>query len=112
MAMEIVMRTLAASTVVGALAIATAGQAQDLGDLEQGRRLALDICASCHAVRAGQPLSPNVAAPTFEAVAKTPGMTAAALTVWLTTSHPTMPNIMLSREQIRDVAAYILSLRD
>jgi hypothetical protein len=40
-------------------------------------------------------------------------MTTAALAVWLTAqSHPTMPMIVLSREQVGDVSAYILSLRD
>jgi len=43
----------------------------------------------------------------------TPGMTAAALNFWLTAHvHPTMPLLILSSQQVRDVSAYILSLRD
>jgi hypothetical protein len=38
-------------------------------------------------------------------------MTAIALTVALQTSHATMPNIILSPDDRRDVIAYILSLR-
>jgi hypothetical protein len=38
-------------------------------------------------------------------------MTAMALTVWLTTSHPTMPNILLTPETREDIVAYILSIR-
>ncbi len=84
-----------------------------LGDIRQGRRLALDVCASCHAVRAGQTQSPLATAPSFEEVANTPGMTAAALNFWLTAhAHPTMPLLILSSQQVRDVSAYILSLRD
>ena len=39
-------------------------------------------------------------------------MTAAALNFWLTAQvHPTMPLLMLSSQQVKDVSAYILSLR-
>ena len=40
-----------------------------------------------------------------------PSTTAQALGVFLKTSHPTMPNIMLSDNERDDVIAYILSLR-
>ena len=107
------MRILIISVVFGAMAVVTAVQAQDIGDIQQGRQLALDVCASCHAVRAGQTQSPLATAPSFETIAKTPGMTAAALAFWLTAhSHPTMPNLILSSQQLRDVSAYILSLRN
>ena len=107
------MRTLIASVVFNIVGVATTVQAQDFGDSRQGRRLALDICASCHAVRAGEILSPDTAAPSFRAIAHTPGMTAAALTVWLTAHpHHSMPYLTLSREQVRDVSPYILSLQD
>src|SRR6187431_3680 len=39
-------------------------------------------------------------------------MTATALTVWLQTSHPTMPNIILEPNDVSNVVAYILSLKD
>jgi mono/diheme cytochrome c family protein len=107
------MRILIVSAVFSTLAAITAVQAQEIGDIRQGRQLALDICASCHAVRAGQTRSPLATAPNFEGIAKTPGMTAAALAFWLTAhSHPTMPLLILSSQQVHDVSAYILSLRD
>ena len=37
-------------------------------------------------------------------------MTATALRVFLTTSHPKMPNPIVTSEQMADVIAYILSL--
>ena len=105
------MRVFIISSLFGALAAVTAVQAQHVGDIRQGRRLAVDVCASCHAVRAGQ--SPLATAPSFEEIANTPGMTAAALNFWLTAHvHPTMPLLILSSQQVRDVSAYILSLRD
>ena len=107
------MRALIVSVVFSIVCVVTTVQAQDVGDIWQGQRLALDICASCHAVGASQTLSPDAAAPTFRAIAHTPGMTEAALTVWLTAHpHHRMPNLILSGQQVRDVSAYILSLQD
>jgi hypothetical protein len=45
-------------------------------------------------------------------VANTPGMTATALAVSLTTSHPTMPNIILEQEDLDNIIAFILSLKN
>jgi cytochrome c len=86
-------------------------RAQNVSEQLQGAAFAQRICAECHAVQPGQPRSPNGQAPTFETVAKTPGMTAIALTAILRTSHRTMPNIILSDDDLRDVIAYILSLK-
>ena len=47
----------------------------------------------------------------FRDVADTPGMTRTALRAFLLTSHPKMPNLILTPEQMDDVTAYILSLR-
>ena len=53
-----------------------------------------------------------VIGPAFRDIANTRGMTATALRVFLTTSHQKMPNLMLTPEEIADVSAYVLSLRD
>ena len=103
------MRTALVAVIAGAIATVPV-QAQDF---RQGRKLALEVCAACHAVLADQSQSPVADAPSFEAVAATPGMTAAALNVWLTAQdHPTMPNIIPSQTAVQDVSAYILSLRE
>jgi cytochrome c len=95
------------------LTIVTAGlvQAQDVSERLKGASFAQQICAECHAIQGGQPRSPNGQAPTFETVAKTPGMTAIALTAILRTSHRTMPNIILTDEDLRNVIAYIMTLK-
>lgn len=106
------MRAFIISSLFGALASVTAVQAQHIGDIRQGRSFALSACASCHSVRAGRIPSRLATAPSFEEIANTPGMTAAALNVWLTAQvHPTMPLLILSSQQVKDVSAYILSLR-
>ena len=86
--------------------------AQEAGDPRAGLTLAREVCAACHAVRGGQTSSPEPEAPTFGQIANVPGMTPLALTVALQTSHATMPNIMLQPDELRDVVAYITSLRD
>jgi hypothetical protein len=37
-------------------------------------------------------------------------MTEMALSVWLQSSHPTMPNIILNPDEMRNVVGYIRSL--
>jgi mono/diheme cytochrome c family protein len=88
-----------------------AAQAQVIGNPQRGAELASDVCTECHAVRDTQRLSPNPRSPTFHEVANSPGMTAAALTVTLTTPHAGMPMFMFSLEQRRDIIGYILSLK-
>ena len=67
--------------------------------------------AACHAVLANEQYSPLPQAPTFQSVADAPGMTELALTVFLQSSHPTMPNIILTQDELRNVVAYIHSLK-
>ena len=84
--------------------------AQD-ADIAAGKAYATEICAECHAIRQSEGNSPLLDAPSFQSVADTPGMTELALSVWLQTSHPTMPNIVLEQDDMRNVIAYIRSLK-
>jgi mono/diheme cytochrome c family protein len=86
-------------------------QAQVIGNPQRGGELARDVCAECHGVRDRQILSPNPRSPTFYEIANSPGMTAAALTVTLTTPHAGMPMFMFTLEQRQDIIGYILSLK-
>ena len=99
--------------------ISSVVEAQDVGDLPMGEigdpqagfEYAHATCAPCHAI--SEEKSPNPKAPRFKDVANTRGMTATALIVWLqSANHPTMPNIMVRGQELRNVAAYILSLKD
>ncbi len=103
---------LACAAIVTAFALASVPvDAQEAGQAEKGLALAQRDCAGCHAIDKQQVRSPNPAAPRFEAVAKSPGMTAIALTVALKTSHRAMPNLMLDSDELRNIAAYIMSLK-
>ena len=90
----------------------TGALAQDFGDVEAGHAFARQVCATCHAVEAEQTVSPHPGAPTFRAAANVPGMTGTALVVFLRTPHSDMPDLVLPPEKMRDVVAYILTLKD
>jgi mono/diheme cytochrome c family protein len=77
-----------------------------------GKVYSQQLCAECHAVTGDKLESPDAQAPTFRAVANTPGMTTMALSAWMYSMHPTMPNIMLKPERGEHIFAYILSLKD
>lgn len=98
---------LAAAIALGLCNAATAQEA----DIPAGKAYAEGLCAACHAVLAGEEMSPLVEAPPFQEVADTPGMTEMALSVFLQTPHATMPNIVLEQDDMRNVIAYIRSLR-
>ena len=86
--------------------------AQTDGDARQGLANAQSDCARCHAVLPSESHSPNPLAPTFAAIANTRGMTETALVVWFRTPHPTMPNLIIKGEEMADLIAYIVSLRE
>ena len=82
------------------------------GSPQAGLAEAQQVCSECHAIQRGQVRSPNSKSPTFVELATTPGMTATALLVALTTPHAGMPMFILTTEQREDVIAYILSLKE
>lgn len=94
--------------------------AQDAADdVRQGHRLALEICAYCHVAASDQRTSPILQppAPSFVSIARRPGVTTDSLRAFLATTHGAdgaakgMPNPELLDYQIRQVSAYLLSLR-
>jgi mono/diheme cytochrome c family protein len=95
----------------GLYAVATPAGAQTT-DTSLGRHLAETICSECHQIDADSPdPGPKSGAPSFVAISAMPSMTELAIKVFLRSSHPTMPNIILSPEEIDSLAAYIQSLK-
>ena len=98
--------------IIALSALATSHvKAQEPNEINKGSVLAREVCGECHAIVAGEIRSPNPSAPRFEAIARIPGMTAIALRVALQTSHRTMPNLLLDGEELKNIVAYILSLK-
>lgn len=106
------MQPFTALLAAGLMIIANgAAVAQPMGDPVAGRAFALEACTPCHTVATDQLSPPRFAvAPDFRAIANTRAMTETALHAFLSTPHPTMPNLILSQHEQDDVIAYILSL--
>jgi hypothetical protein len=100
---ELVMKR-AACLMIFLMLSATTSRAQE-------PEVARNTCSECHATQKGQLLSPNLRAPTWVEIANTPGVTAAALLVMLTTPHAGMPMFLLTPEQRQQIIDYILSLK-
>lgn len=103
--------SLATGLCIGLVATAMPTHAQQTGDVAAGRQLANRWCADCHIVGTGQPRAGNDGVPSFAAIADTRGMTEMSLKAYLATPHPPMPNIALTRQQMDEIVAYILSLQ-
>lgn len=90
------------------------------GNVRAGRALALLVCAGCHVVAPDQPFKPIYKGPPnppdFKEIANQPGVTADSLRHHLETlpaiARNSMPNLLLSDDELRNVVAYIISLRD
>ena len=89
------------------MAVGTA-QAQDV---EAGRHIAQTWCRNCHNVTPDAGRGNDARPPSFASVAQMPSTTNISLAVFLSTPHARMPDFSLSQQEIRDVSAYILSLR-
>lgn len=80
------------------------------GDVEQGAKLAKQWCASCHLVSEEQ-ASATTEAPPFASIAQRSPDELSALAGFLADPHPPMPDLSLTRQEIRDLLAYIASLK-
>jgi mono/diheme cytochrome c family protein len=84
-----------------------AASAASAADLANGEKLAKRWCAACHVVAADQRSGTTQAAP-FSAMAKTPGLDAGKVALYLLLPHPKMPDMNLTRAEAGDLAAYIV----
>ncbi|HZS81404.1 MAG TPA: hypothetical protein VFA50_00930 [Stellaceae bacterium] len=79
------------------------------GDATMGRILAEHWCISCHAQTRSETAQDSV--PSLRSVAQRPGRTADMLRSWLTVPHGQMPNLSLTRGEIDDLVAYLITLQ-
>jgi len=87
-------------------------------ELARGENIAQHMCAACHVVARDKDYSAKPG-PDFADIANRPGVSATSLRHFITTTHwdvdklpMSMPNSMLSQDDIRAVSSYILSLRN
>ena len=116
--MTLPVRTIRPLTVtLAAIALTTIGltdtaQAQVHPDAKTGKTIVEKLCVGCHIV-GPEAASASVPAdvPSFAHIASMPGQTAQSIAGAIVVPHPPMPQIQLTREEIGDVAAYILTLK-
>jgi mono/diheme cytochrome c family protein len=103
-----------AAATLGSLAVSSGtASAQIHPDAKTGRQIAEKLCVGCHIVgpkAAGATVPADV--PSFSRIANKAGQTAQSIAGAIVVPHPPMPQIQLTREEIGDVAAYILTLKD
>jgi len=93
------------SGIVGIGALTRPVSAQDV---QMGYIVAQHSCSSCHEIEKGSFRSD--VRPSFATIASRPNTTMMSLEILLTNPHYRMPDY-LTRQEIADVSAYILSLK-
>jgi cytochrome c len=106
----------AQSISVAAMVFASSALAQDAGrspfdDPVRGKLIAETWCASCHLVAADESRPALADVPPFTAIARRLPNDADVLAAFIIDPHPPMPNLGLSRQDIRDVLAYVATLK-
>ena len=88
----------------------TTAQAEIRGDVATGRAIAERWCSGCHVVSPEQ-TSGVADVKSFMAIARDAGGDLQPLEDFLADPHPVMADMSLTRQEIRDLVAYIDSLR-
>jgi mono/diheme cytochrome c family protein len=80
-------------------------------DAQRGHELAARLCANCHVIdrQTSSPIRADV--PSFATIANRPGASAEHLAGRIIIPHPAMPGVPLTTAEIRDLVAYIVSLK-
>jgi cytochrome c2 len=97
-------------TIAIATLILAAGQAyaDDAADIAAGADLAKRWCSKCHVI--GPEAAGGDAGPSFESVAKRPGVSEQSIETWLADPHPPMNTLSLTATDTRVLTRYIFSL--
>lgn len=101
-------RLIGTHVVMAIVLMSSAAQAQDVS---AGQRIAQTWCSGCHRINDQDQKTGNDAVPSFPSIAQMDSTTAMSLAAFLSTPHGRMPDYALSRTEIQNVSAYILSLR-
>jgi len=97
--------------LLGAASASSASAQMGLADPKRGQDLAARLCSGCHIVAPGSAVTANADVPTFAAIAGRGDTTAERLAGRIIVPHPPMPNTQLTVAEMRDIIAYILSLK-
>ena len=81
------------------------------GNPAYGRMIAETWCSACHLVAPDEDRAVLADVPTFTLIARRLPSDADVLAAFIANPHPPMPDLGLSRQDIRDVLAYIATLK-
>ncbi len=81
-------------------------------DPETGKALAERLCTNCHLVGSVRQEHANPDVPSFREIANLPEQTEGAVAARIMLPKHPMPQIPLTKSELSDLAAYILSLRE
>ena len=93
------------------MAIAQAGPITSEPDPVHGKELAGRLCSNCHLV-GGEQVEANADIPSFHEIANKEGQTEGTIMAHIVVPKHLMPTIPLTKSEIADLAAYIMSLRN
>lgn len=85
--------------------------AQEGGDVTEGRHVAAMWCSSCHIIGQTTRNTGANGVPTFASVARRPTTTPTWLRSSFLRPHPQIQNMRATPDEVRDLTAYIMSLR-
>lgn len=80
-------------------------------DPEHGKELAQRLCSNCHLVTSTQQ-QVNVDVPSFREIANMQGQTEGSIMAKIVIPKHPMPVIPISKSELNDLSAYIMTLRD
>lgn len=92
--------------------LALAGPVTSEPDPAHGQDLATRLCSNCHLVGTSQQEHANVDIPSFREIANKGGQTEGSVMANIMLPKHPMPTIPLTKSEVGDLAAYIISLRD
>jgi mono/diheme cytochrome c family protein len=94
------------------LAVAAgAAYAQPGPNPQRGHDLAARVCRACHVIDRETPGPMQAEAPSFAVIARQPWVGAEYVAARITHPHPQMPGFPLTTQEVRDLAAYIVTLK-
>ncbi len=91
---------------------AFAGSVTNAPDPTHGQELASKLCSNCHLIGTGQQEKVNADVPSFHEIANKQGQTAGTIMAHIMIPKHPMPTIPLTKSELADLSAYILTLRE
>jgi mono/diheme cytochrome c family protein len=79
---------------------------------DHGKNLATSLCSNCHLVGDFKQQQANADVPSFQEIANKEGQSAGAIMAHIMLPKHPMPTIPLTKSELADLSAYILSLRE